>query len=282
MSVMSEKPDKKRIFDTAAVITSRQNPTVSAAAKLSDKKHRDEAGLFLIDGIKLTEEAAASGLSVEYILLTERAAEKYSHTLAPLVGRTRVYILSEPAFSRVTDERAPEGVVAAVRYSDSVRRRYVSADACAPECGLILDGVQNPENFGAILRSARAFGIGNIICGEGCADIYGRRVMRASMGAALHVGTLRTDSAADVCRELAANGHRVIAAVPRDDALTLSDFEFRRGDFVVIGNEGHGVSREVMDSVTGCVYIPMAEGQESLNAACAASVILWEMYKNAR
>lgn len=282
MSVTSENQDKKRIFDAAAVIISRQNPIVSAAAKLSDKKHRDEAGLFLVDGIKLIEEALASGLAVEYILLTERAAEKYSHALISAVGRTRVYILSEPAFSRVTDERAPEGVVAAVRYSDSVRRRYVSADACEDYGGLILDGVQNPENFGAILRSARAFGMGNIICGDGCADIYGRRVMRSSMGAALHVGTLFAGSAADVCRELAANGHRVIAAVPRDDADDLSDFEFRSGDFVVIGNEGHGVSHEVMDAATGCLYIPMAEGQESLNAACAASIILWEMYRNVR
>ncbi len=263
---------------TVTRIASRQNPTVAGAAKLADKKYRDEEGLFLLDGVKLAEEAGASGLTVEYILLSEGAEAKYLDMLRRICGR--IYVLSGPAFERVTDERAPEGVVSAVRYSDSVRRDFTESDAAYDGGAVLLDGVQNPENFGALLRSARSFGIDRVICGRGCADIYGRRVMRASMGAALHMGALYTDSAAEACRMLGARGHRIIAATPREGADVLGKFEFRRGDVIVIGNEGHGISAEVMESVTGSVRIPMAEGQESLNAAAAAAVIMWEMYKS--
>lgn len=282
MSIKNDNSGARAHFASAEIITSRQNPTVAMTAGLSDKKRREAAGLFLLDGIKLTLEALSSELAVRYVLLTERAAGKYASALEPLIGSARVCILSEPAFDRVTDERAPEGVVAVAAYSDTVRRDFAPEDADAGDSRLILDGVQNPENFGAILRSARAFGTGNIICGDGCADVYGRRVMRASMGAALHTGTLYTRDAAGVCGELAARGHRVIATVPREGATPLSGFKFRRGDCIVIGNEGHGISREVSAAATDAVYIPMAPGQESLNAASAAAIILWELYKSQR
>ncbi len=259
-------------------IDSRQNPIVSGAAKLSDKKYRDSEGLFLLDGVKLALEASSSGLTVEYIMLSERAAEKYLDVLGGTAGA--VYLLSDAAFARVTDERAPEGVVSAVRYSESVRREFSEEDADFDGSMMILDGVQNPDNLGAVLRSARAFGIGRVICGAGCADIYGRRVMRASMGAALHIGALYTGSAADACRTLAAHGHRVIAASPHEGAAVLGEFRFRRGDCIVIGNEGHGIGADVMAEVGYGIRIPMAEGQESLNAAASAAVIMWEMYKD--
>ena len=274
------KRGKNRILDRASVITSRQNPIVSETVKLGDKKHREAQGLFLLDGVKLTLEALSSDLTLEYVLMTEGAARRFEGALSAIPDDTRVYILSDPAFSRVTDEKSPEGVVAAVRYSDAVRREYESADAGSGECRLLLDAVQNPENFGAVMRSARAFGMKDIITGAGCADVYGRRVMRASMGAALHAGTLRTNDLPLVCRELVSRGHRVFAATPSESARSILDIDLRRGDCIVIGNEGHGVSREVMGSVTGSLYIPMEKGQESLNAASAAAVILWELYRS--
>lgn len=282
MTIDRENAPRNPILSRAVTVTSRQNPTVSEAAGLGDKKRRDSAGLFLLDGIKLTLEAISSQLTVEYVLLTESAALRYADALSALDDETRIYVLSEPAFARVTDERSPEGVVAAVRYSDTVRREFNAADADTEDCRLLLDEVQNPDNFGAVLRSARAFGMSGIITGAGCADIYGRRVMRASMGAALHTGTLRTGDLAETCRELAKRGHRVLAATPSGGAKSILDIGFRRGDCIVIGNEGHGISREVMESATECFYIPMADGQESLNAACAAAVVLWELYRNVK
>lgn len=279
MDAKSLKDAGSGIYDVAGRITSRQNPTVSEASALSDAKKRREAGLFLADGIKLTLEALSSGLDVRRILLTERAAEKYGGAIMKSRRGADVYILSDAAFDRVTDEKAPEGIVSVIAFSDTVSRQYSPSDAEDAAGRLILDGVQNPENLGAILRSARAFGQRGVICGDGCADVYGRRVMRSSMGAALHAGVLRTHSLADVCRELAGNGHRVIAAVPRPDAVPIQEFSPREGDCVIIGNEGHGISEAVAAEATDAVFIPMEPGQESLNAAAAAAVILWEFYK---
>lgn len=258
-------------------ISSRQNAVVSQTAKLSDRKYRDVSGLFLLDGVKLLCEAVSCGVEIEYVLCTEAASERYADEIA-LSRAERIYVLSEPAFERVTDEKSPEGIVTTARCSDSIRRDFVDADADCESCRLLLDGIQNPDNLGAILRSSHAFGQKGIILGAGCADIYGRRVMRSSMGAALRAGTLSARSAADACRAIRSRGHRVVAATMQG-AVPVTEFDFRPGDCIVIGNEGHGIERDVLDAATDAVYIPMAAGQESLNASCAAAVILWEVYK---
>ncbi len=270
------------ILARAVTLTSRQNPTVSETAALGDKKRRDAAGLFLLDGIKLALEASASGAEVKRVFLTKTAAERHAEELDRLGDDASVYILSEAAFSRLTDERSPEGVVTVAAYNDCVRRALLPEDAEAEEGRLILDGIQSPDNFGAILRSARAFGFKGVVCGPGCADVYGRRVMRSSMGAALHVGTLVSDSAAGACRAFSENGHRIVAAVPAEGAQELGEFRFMPGDCLVIGNEGHGISKETADEADVFVRIPMEKGQESLNAACAAAVLLWEARRGAK
>lgn len=261
------------------IITSRQNPIISTTAKLGDKKHRDAEGLFLIDGIKLTLEAAQSPLCVEYVIIREDVVNAYYGTVKASLPDAKIYVTAPSAFERVTDEKAPQGVVAAVRYSELVKRECASVSDIPKGVSLMLDGIQNPDNFGAMLRSARAFGIENVICGPGCADVYGRRVMRSSMGAALHIGTTYVKDPAQLSRELSSSGRRVIATIPSPDASSLFDFTFEDGDVIVVGNEGHGISDAVIAEATDNLYIPMAEGQESLNAAAATAVILYEHYK---
>ncbi len=267
------------IYDKSGVITSRQNPAVAAAAKLSDKKYRDSEGLFLLDGIKLVREAALSGLSVKQVFLREDALEAYGETIGTELPEARIYVLSESAFERITDERAPQGIIAAVKYDERVKRTAESASELPQGGLLVLDAVQNPDNFGAVLRSASAFGIKAAVCGAGCADVYGRKAMRASMGAALRVGCTYTSDLVRVCREAADIGRRIVATVPSEGAKLVYDFDFRSDDMIVIGNEGHGISSGLLDAATEAVYIPMEQGQESLNAAVAASVVLYEMYR---
>lgn len=264
------------------VITSRQNPLISKTAKLSDKKNRDKDGLFLLDGIKLILEAASSALTVEYVIIRDDVAETYLDKIKAALPETKVYLAAPSAFERVTDERAPQGVVAAVRYSDNVKKYINSADEIANGVTLVFDGIQNPDNFGAILRSARAFGIKNVLCGNGCADIYSRKTMRASMGAALHISTLYSTDLSGACRGLSEAGRRVIATVPSADAKSLFDFAFKDDDIIVIGNEGHGITDAVLGEAEVNLYIPMVENQESLNAASAAAVILYEVYRQLR
>lgn len=267
------------IYDKTNIITSRQNPFVVALAKLSDKKHRDAEGLFLVDGIKLVREAASSDLTVEHVILREDALDLYGDFVAQELSGARINVLSASAFERVTDEKSPQGIIAAVRYSDSVKCACTSASELPEGQLLMLDAIQNPDNFGAVMRSASAFGVKGAICGVGCADVYSRRVMRASMGAALRVGCIISDDLTSLCRDVTASGRRIVATVPREGASIVYDFKFRDDDIIVIGNEGHGISDGVLECASEAVYVPMEKGQESLNAAVAASVILYEMYR---
>lgn len=272
------------------IITSRQNPIISLSAKLGDKKYRDREELFLIDGIKLVIEAISEpSLETEYILLRTDAFEMYSEEIENALfsfGRSaKIYQVSPSAFERVTDEKSPQGIVAAVHYSRTVKKNADSDNASEDDGKsangslLLLDGIQNPDNLGAMLRSARAFGMDGAVCGEGCADVYSRRVMRSSMGAALHMQTAYTESLSGYCKKLKDSGRRVIAAVPSEDAESLPYFGFMENDALIIGNEGHGISEAVLSECTNKLCIPMVKGQESLNAASAAAVIFYEMYR---
>ncbi len=261
------------------VITSRQNPTVTYFSKLSDKKNRDAEGLFLVDGIKLAQEAAAASLRIEHVILREDALAEYGDFVEKMIESVKVSVLSASAFERLTDEKAPQGIVVAVRYSDGIKREYSSVSELPKGRLLVFDAIQNPDNFGAILRSASAFGIAGAVCGRGCADVYGRRVMRASMGAALRVGCVYADSLVELCKDVSASGRRIVATVPREGAKIASQFDFRDDDMIVIGNEGHGISDEILAVSDEAVYIPMEKQQESLNAAVAASVLLYEIHR---
>lgn len=261
------------------VITSRQNPTVTYLSKLSDKKNRDAEGVFLVDGIKLVKEAVTASLRIEHVILRDDALAEYVDFVENSIENARVSVLSASAFERLTDEKAPQGIIAAVGYSDGIKRKYSSVSELPKGRLLVLDAIQNPDNFGAILRSASAFGIAGVVCGGGCADVYGRRVMRASMGAALRVGCVYTDSLVELCKDASASGRRIVATVPREGAKIASQFDFHCDDMIVIGNEGHGISDEILAISDEAVYIPMEKQQESLNAAVAASVLLYEMYR---
>ena len=269
-------------------ITSRSNPLIVSMAKLGQKKHRDEAGLFLIDGVKLYREAKAAGSSIFAVFVKEAAADELISSAGGITAGTRVIVVPESVMDRITEERSPEGMVSAVKYSNSIKREESAADFDAKFYDgrriLILDGIQDTGNMGAIMRSARAFGIDTIICGPGCADVYGRRVMRASMGAALRLMSVYIDNLSDVCRKLLLAGRRIFAACPDGDKLCGGSFKpeggFQPFDCIVIGNEGHGISDDILSLCTGRITVPMSEGQESLNAACAATVILWERYKS--
>jgi TrmH family RNA methyltransferase len=281
-------PDSNSISCTYERITSRNNPLIVTMAKLDQKKHRDKAGLFLIDGVKLYREAKAAGSCIFAVFIKEDAADEIISSAGGITAGTRVIMVPESVMDRITDERFPEGMVTAVKYSSSVKREQSADDFDAKFYDgrriLILDGIQDTGNMGAIMRSARAFGIDTIICGSGCADVYGRRVMRASMGAALRLMSVYIDNLSDVCCKLLLAGRRIFAACPDGDKPCGGNFEpeggFQPFDCIVIGNEGHGVSDDILSLCTGRITVPMSEGQESLNAACAATVILWERYKS--
>lgn len=263
-------------------ISSKSNSLVVRMAKLKDKKYRKEEGLFRFDGIKLFDEALQSGAPIRYIFVSENASEKYKEAINNCGIDASLYILSDEVFAKLTDEQSPEGIISVCQNLDNISK-VQNFDAVASDLRdksvLILESIRDTGNMGTILRSARAFGIDALVISSDCADLYNPKTIRAAMGALFTQTVVVTDDIPYAVSSLREKGARVFAAALRRDSKKLGSFELKMGDVIVIGNEGHGLSAETIDACDECVYIPMESGSESLNAAIAASVCMWELYR---
>lgn len=263
-------------------IASRANPRIVALAKLSQPKYRREEKLFLAEGVKLSREAA--GLpEVRYILISSDDGYADASVLDIAAARPsgcEVLILPAAAFSKVSTESAPQGVITVLQNMERLHRPWEPASLkAAPDSRLLaVDGVQDPGNLGTIIRTARAFGYRRLYLG-GCADIYHPRTVRASMGALFRTEIVLCPDLPAALTALRSSGRRILAAALSQNALQLGEAMLDVRDCIVIGNEGHGVSPEVCAASDALIRIPMEEGCESLNAAGAAAVLMWEYYR---
>ena len=275
---------------TGEIIRSRQNRTVVEVAKLSDRKARDASRLFRFDGIKLFEEAVKKELAIKTVLLRASSADR---VCAELEQRCkcdvfskceRVLCLSDEVFDKISEEKSPEGVICVAKYIDKFQKFatiYNSVDflQMQNERLVLIESVRDPSNIGAIVRSAAAMGIDRLILSADCADIYHPKAVRASMGTLFDQRIDRVSDLAATIAQLRQNGRRVFAAALKEDAAVLGSFSLAFGDCVVIGNEGHGLTEQTVAACDGCVVIPMTSRAESLNAAVAAAILMWEFSK---
>lgn len=260
-------------------ITSRSNPRVSAAALLKEKKYRDRDRLFLIEGKKLFTEAVSSGAQIRDVFVLGDMADSCASALAGT--DTAVFKVTEPVFEKLSTEKSPEGVICTVKYIDKLHDSDIIYNAGDfRESVLILSEIRDPGNLGTILRSAAAFGTDMLILSDDCADIYNPRTLRASMGAIFRQKTVTVTDLPGTITALRQSGRTVCAAILDRSARSLCDIPPSENAVFIVGNEGHGLSREIIEAAGNSAFIPMAAGTESLNAAIAASVIMYERGKN--
>jgi TrmH family RNA methyltransferase len=270
-------------------ITSRQNTLLVDVHKLADRKHRKASGLFRFDGVKLAAEAIARDVHLTAIMLRQSNAEVVVKRITALAGRglpdtARCVIVADHVFDSLTEENAPEGVICVAGMQSTVHTVWQDGGELPPmdEHIMLLESVRDPSNLGAIIRGAAALGVDRLIISADCADIYSAKTVRASMGTLFSQRIERTDNMVQTIARLQMSGRRVFAAALDESAVRLGDFDVRPGDCAVIGNEGHGLSREVLDACGNKVYIPMTDRAESLNAAVAAALLMWEFGRKSR
>lgn len=273
----------------ATYISSRTNPLVTTLAKLDDSKFRRSEGLFLAEGIKLSEEAAGMP-EIRYILIRSDDGFADEHIVRIAEVRpadAKVCVLSSSAFEKISTEKSPQGIITVLSVPERIHRFVSGAlgqrdvEKMRGKRVLALDSVRDPGNLGTMIRTASAFGYDHL-CLIGCADIYNPKTVRAAMGALFRANMYVCDSVAGAFVPLSEDGHRIIAAALGDHAITLGADSLREDDCVVIGNEGHGVSEETLALSDAVMRIPMEDKTESLNAATAASVIMWEYFRTFR
>ncbi len=270
------------------IITSRSNPLVKWAASLTEKKGRAAERHFIAEGEKLTREALEAGLPVTHIFLEKSKAEKNAQMLMPLLdcekyADTELVTLSESAFSKISTEKSPQGVICAIKYLDFfniIDIIYNEAFFADPdERALALYSVRDPGNLGSVIRSAVAFGVDHIILSADSADIYNPKTVRSAMGSLYRTKITVVEDFSSFIKVAQAVGRRVLAAELSEGAKSLDEIELRRDDIVIIGNEGHGIAPEISAICDGSVYIPISKKTESLNASVAAALFMWEQGK---
>lgn len=247
-------------------IESRSNPKVIWVCGLSERKNRQKEGFFRFEGIKLFAEALREKLDIVCVFATERALALYDGILAPFDGD--LYEVSDSVYEKLTCENAPQGVLTVAKMS--------SPAAKSTGLTILLDGVADPGNVGTVIRCADAFGAERVVLGEGSADVFGQKTVRAAMGSLFRIPTEKA-SLAETIETLKNEGYGVYAAMLDKSSVRIDEIDKGGKLAFVVGNEGHGISDDVRRACTGSVIVPMAEnGAESLNAAVAASVIMWE------
>ena len=249
------------------VITSRSNPLCTHMRKLaSSRAYREKTGECLCDSPKLLREAVQWGQTVTAVLYTEGTE------LPPLPEGTRAVQVPRQVMESVSPMETPQGVVFSCRMERTDPPEQLSSGRY-----LLLDGVQDPGNVGTILRTADAFDW-TVLLLPGCADLYNPKTLRAGMGVQFrrtsHCCTL--ERAASLVR---AAGMPLYATALAEDTADVRDVDLTRCA-VVIGSEGRGISPEALAACDRTVKIPMQDTCESLNAAVAAAVVLWEGARN--
>lgn len=250
-------------------LTSRQNAAVKRVVSLREKKRRDEAGVFPVEGIKFISDLSRDGIFPAELFLAENARidRERAETLAG--QNTRLYLVSSSVYEKLSLEQAGEGVLAV--YEKTRLPRFEGSERRV----LALEGVQDPGNVGASVRSAAAFGF-DAVWLAGCADPLGPKALRASMGAVYRIPLLSFSSGALLLERAREKGLFTVAACLSEDAVLLDQVDLARPVCLLIGNEGQGLSREVSAGADVRAVVPM-RGMESLNAAAAAAVFMWEV-----
>ena len=253
-------------------IESRQNSLVKLCASLSEKKVREREGFFLAEGTTLLFDLCEKGIVPEKVLLSEKAMHLTDAIEKRLADTPcEAYLLSEPAFEKVTSEKGSEGIVSVFSFSrlNGVLKKRSYRRLVA------LENVQDPGNVGTVLRSAAAFGFDGVLT-VGGADPFGIKAVRASMGAIGSVPVLSFPDTASLMKQLGAWGVKSVAACLRSDSVPIDRAALEEPVCVWIGNEGKGLSEEAIEKSDERCIIPIS-GMESLNAAAAATVFLWEI-----
>ena len=259
--------------DTQA-IRSRENPHVRQLdSLLRRKKAREESGLFVLEGSRLCLDALDVGLRPRSVLLTPQALQK-TRALLPLVeSAPQIIWLDESLAERISEQGATQGVFAILEQPHSTPLEISSQGRY-----LILHEVRDPGNLGGILRTAAALGVSAaFLCG--CAELYSPKTLRASMGGVFRLPVIQTDKIHRQIKTLCESGIEVFAAALKSGVHQPCYLGEPGGKAIIIGNEGAGLPEDITCECTGSVAIPMQGGTQSLNAAMAAGILLWEMLK---
>ena len=252
-------------------ITAKDNPLIKLVCALqSSSKSRRENCLFVLEGLRICLDALDNSIAFDKLIVSETFFNKHSDSVNTLSQNSNLnYLIPDSLFVKISDTDSPQGVIALVKIPKE------NKTVCANGRYVALENIQDPSNLGAISRTAEALGISGIVLKSGC-DPFSPKSLRASMGTLLRLPLYFTDDLSEFVNEY---NLRSFACVVDSSAENISNINFLDGDILIIGNEANGITEETANNSYKKITIPMRGSAESLNAAAAAAIAMWELQK---
>lgn len=257
-----------------AMITSTASRQMKNLSKLCQKsKARREQGVFVVEGEKMFREMPRDWLSQVYV------SESYYKKKGGIAFDTVPYeIVDDAVFKAVSDTVTPQGILCVVKQPSYSLDKLQELEN---PCFLLLEDIQDPGNLGTMMRTGEGAGVSAVIMSKGCVDIFNPKTIRSTMGSVYRVPFLYVDELGGVVEQLKMRGIGVYAAHLRE-SVDYDQISYKEGCAFLVGNEGNGLSEELSRKATCCVKIPMQGQVESLNAGVAASILMYEAYRQRR
>ena len=252
-------------------ITSKDNELIKHIRKLKDKKYRDESNEYVVEGVKLVEEAVKENAKIKQIIVCEDTTRTYeipTHIMLEIAKYECIYV-SDKIFNIITQVTNPQGIMAIIEKNAQDTQIDYTQDII-----VALDDVQDPGNLGAILRTVDSIGLNQIIVSKGTADAFNSKVVRSTMGAIFRIKIIEVEDLAQAIKEMRKH-HFKLMVTSLQTENSIYDIDFNK-KIIVIGNEANGVSKEIQDMADEKAKIPMLGRTESLNASVAAGVVMYE------
>lgn len=250
------------------IISSKDNEIVKEIRKLKEKKYRKDK--FIVEGIKMLEEAINENASIDLIIRREDI------NLELDFSKFNSIVVTEKVFNTLTDVVSPQGILAVInkKNNDSVANKTNMSIDKTTDYILALDGIQDPGNLGTIIRTADSANLKQIIVSKNTVDAYSPKVIRSTMGAIYRVNIIEVENLEETLKDLQKDGFKVVVT-SLDTKKSIYDISYDKS-IVVIGNEANGVSKEVQELANERVKIPMLGKTESLNASVATGIMIYE------
>lgn len=252
-------------------ITSKDNELIKHIRKLKDKKYRDESNEYIVEGVKLVEEAVKENAKIKQIIVCEDTTRTYeipTHIMLE-IARYECISVSDKIFNIITQVTNPQGIMAIIEKNAQDAQIDYTQDII-----VVLDDVQDPGNLGTILRTVDSIGLNQIIVSKGTVDAFNSKVVRSTMGAIFRIKIIEVENLAQAIKEMRKH-HFKLMVTSLQTKNSIYDIDFNK-KIIVIGNEANGVSKEIQDMADEKAKIPMLGRTESLNASVAAGVVMYE------
>jgi TrmH family RNA methyltransferase len=279
-SIMKSSPEAARTgHHRLRRIEGRHNPLVKQLRQAFSRAELTESGECAIEGLRILEEAIRSGLRFSAVFFRESGQDRAERLLPQIGAQVETLLLPDKLFDSLVPSESPQGVAALVRLKEFSLDDIMERLQVGPI--VVLAGLQDPGNLGTILRSSEAFGSAGVVLGEGTVSPFNSKVVRASAGSVFRLpmvhahGKSAAGNLEEVSEELRTQGVRLIATSSHK-GTPLDQADLTGPTAVFFGNEGAGLSREVMARMDEVTAIPHTQHVESLNAGVAASIVLYE------